>query len=485
MAIEKDPQVLDSAIIEREDPIISAAMVRLFKNLSALYEGALDDTAPGDSVQAFEGHDHARAGGPICRGVSFSEVRNAPAYSITAGAAQERVTIDSDGTIFQKAQAFFYGSPLFVDGVSKLSGRVLYAASGSKWRLLFQEVSGTQQSTKSAIAEVVLEETGETPQWVSIEGIPFAPGQWNNLRIGCENESYDSADPPTLDIYGICIWEQVGITRYSPSLFLSKLDQGQSNVNSTSGKAFVAFESLDTGTVQEEDWLDADSLSRVSWFLNAMFEALTDQQAPGTASQTCKGHDHDDYGGLNITRNLVASMGLGQRTFYTVQVAASGEHGNTTPSTGSAVWHIADRDTSAGAVRSTANVAMMKGPVSPGVSNTGTSTAPYLDAYVYVTGAFASGSTTLRLAIHNRTRAAFSAVGTLSLTASGGGWVYIDQIPATPDQFNEFDLYVQSTAASVTIQIGKIAISESAVVDGAVVSQPTSSGGSALIGRPL
>jgi hypothetical protein len=161
-----------------------------------------------------------------------------------------------------------------------------------------------------------------------------------------------------------------------------------------------------------------------------------------------------------------------------------GEHGTSSPSTGSAIWHLADEDTSAGGLRSTAGVAHMIGPVSPGITNTGTSTAPYLDAYLYFTAdASPAVNFTVRFAIYNRDQASFSAVK--SMTSVGGtleGWLYIDEIPCDDDQFNSFDIYVQCDTANTEILVHYVQISESALVDGSIVSQPESSATSGHLG---
>jgi hypothetical protein len=489
MAIDKTVEVLDAEIIEREDPIKEGWIQKAYKMASALYEGLFDATAPGDSSQAWSGHDHAQSGGPIARGCAWSEDggNDAPLFTYEPTVAKSQARIDSlSGFSKTAGMARYYGSPLFEPYIAKLKGRLCYTAINSKFTLYFVETNGTATSKKSIEVSIELEETANEsyPVWVDLPDIPLNPGKWNRLDIYGEADSYDSANAPSLKIYGIVLTEAPGLTIYGKSKLLSRLDSGIGSQASASGLAHTSFQPLEQTLVADEQPLDADTLSRVQWFANGLYEGVLDQRAPGTNTQTCRGHDHDDYGGLGITRNKVCSLSTGERGPYTKTIGMMGEHGTSSPSTGSAIWHLADEDTSAGGLRSTAGVAHMIGPVSPGITNTGTSTAPYLDAMAYITStSLSSTNYTVRVAIYNRDQAAFSAVASFTTVGnSGGQWLYIDEIPCDDDQFNSFDIYVQCSDPSVTIVTHYVQISESALVDGSVVSQPESSATSGHLG---
>jgi hypothetical protein len=485
MAIDKTVEVLDAEIIEREDPIKEGWIQKAYKMASALYEGLFDTTAPGDSSQAWSGHDHAQSGGPIARGCAISEDNGDGTPLFEANPITPRVQFSLDD--FGKVPKFrYYASPLFDEYRSFLQGRLCYTAVNSKFTLYFVEVGGTATSKKSIEVSIELEETANEsyPVWVDLPPIPMAPGRWNQLMIYGECEKYDSANAPSLKIYGIVLTEAPGLTTYGKSKLLSRLDSGIGSQASASGLAHVSFQPLEQTLVADEQPLDADTLSRVQWFANGLYEGVLDQRAPGANTQTCRGHDHDDYGGLAITRNKVCSLSKGESAPFTKNIGMMGEHGTSSPSTGSAIWHLADEDTSAGGLRSTAGVAHMIGPVSPGITNTGTSTAPYLDAYLYFTAdASPAVNFTVRFAIYNRDQASFSAVK--SMTSVGGtleGWLYIDEIPCDDDQFNSFDIYVQCDTANTEILVHYVQISESALVDGSIVSQPESSATSGHLG---
>jgi hypothetical protein len=474
MTISKQPNKLDAEVVGRGEAILEGQLKDLYAMANALYEGLLNSVCPGDSTIGWSGHDHAKGGGPICRGVSHSaDAGLTYLYQYTPTTARQKALIDSGSVSHGAGTVRYYGSPLFEAGVAGLAGRICYGATGSKFELSLVETSGSQQSARSQEAFVTLEVTAENEQrWIDLPLIPLNPGKWNHLEISAENESHDGSTNPTLTIYGIYITEAPGITRYRPSLLMSRLDAIASA--NADGLGFVAFETLDEWLVNDRHWLDADVLSRVMWFVNALYEATFDKPAPGIQTQVVRGHDHEDYGGLGITRNLVACFDMGMRLPWTVQVIG-GEDNTSSPSTSDATWIKADRDTGSGGLRSAANVAHMVGAVSPGITNTGTSSAPYLDAYVFISAASLSVvDYSVRVAIYNRTQTAWSAVGvitTASAAAGLAGWVYIDEIPALGDSFNDFDVYVQCTKEPVTIALHSVKISESADVDGARVAR--------------
>lgn len=473
MAVDKAAYRLDSEVAERGDDVLEGQLQHLYSDAAAMYEALWDAIAPGDSSQAWSGHDHAKGGGPICRGVSWSEDGGEDyIYRYTPTSARQKALLDSDGTSKQAGTARYFGSPLYVYGVAMLAGMICYTATGSKFRLTFAETKGSVISARTQEVELTLDETGETPLWVEMPPIPLNPGVWNQLEIYVENESHGGTSDPVLNIFGIVIVEAPGITRYRPGLILSPLDGGLLATPSTSGIVQVGFPVLEQWLVQDRHWVDPDVLGRISKNCNGLFEGTLDRAAPGAVSQTCRGHDHEDYGGLGITRNVVARFGMGMRQPWQVDVT-TGESGSTTPSTVSSSWIPADRDSSAGGLRSTASVAHMVGPVSPGITNTGTSSAPFLDAMVYVSASSISQTNyTVRVAIYSRDQTAFSAVGTIVATGSSlSGYVYIDKIPCVGDQFNEFDIYIECTAQPVTVVVHSCVISESTDVNGSRVAR--------------
>lgn len=476
MTISKSPVRLDSEEVERDDVILEGWIKDVQRNLNAMFEALFDRYAPGGVAadQAYSGHDHAVGGGPICRGVAWSEDGGATyMFLYTPTVAKQKSKLDLDHLEKSGGLARYYGSPLFAPG-ALLAGRIYYTATDSKFTLTFVEVSGNALSTKSEEVSVILETTGETGQWVDFN-IPLNPGVWNQLEVYAENETHDGTTDPVLTIYSICITEAPGVTRYKPSLLLSRLDGGGAQTANASDLTYAAFEAMANEMANDEYWMDTDLLSRIQWCQNGLWEGILDSMAPGRDTQTCRGHDHEDYGGLAITRNKVCAISLGSKLSQPFAVQAGvGEGGNTAPSLVDPKWILADRDTVPGGLRSSANIPHMVGPVGPAIANTGTASPPYLDAMVYV---MSNPSTSIRVAIYNRNQAAFSAVAATSL-----GWIYIDQIPCAADTFNEFDIYVQSTADSVTLSISYCQISESADVSGARVARVLSTNGVSQLG---
>jgi hypothetical protein len=125
--------------------------------------------------------------------------------------------------------------------------------------------------------------------------------------------------------------------------------------------------------------------------------------------------------------------------------------------------------------------------VSPGINNTGTSTTPYLDAMIFVWAtSLSTADFSIRYAIYNRDRLAFSAIGVINVPIGGAtslaGWLYVDEIPALAADYNDFDIYLQCTDDNVTAHTIYCKISESALVSGDVVSQPETAGASTHLG---
>ena len=489
MAVSQSTEKLDSEDIGYKKKIKEGWLKKSMRMANAVYEGLFDAKANSATVQAWSGHDHVHSGGPITRGCSWSaDGGTSFLFSYTPTSAKQQEKLDFDGYTKDAGIARYYGSPLFSPRTTALSGWICYSATEAKFRITFAETKGAGQLPKilqGAYLDLDVTVAGESASvvWQQLPSIPMSPGIWNQLEIYAENETHDGSNNPTLLVYGIYLTESDTKTKHGRNLQLSHLGAQEQNSNSRAGMAFSAFEALDESLANDKWWMDTDILSRVFWQCNGLFEGTLDQRAPNKTTQTVKGHDHEDYGGLSITRNKVCAIDYGQRDAFKVQVASSGEHGNTTPSTGDATWHLFDRDTAAGGLRSSAGIAHLKGYVSPNINNTGTSTAPYLDAMLYVGASGASSGYTLRLAIYNRDQSAFSTVGTITATGTSlGGWIYLSEIPCSSDGFNEFDIYVQCTSASVTLNLYCGQISESAVVDGSIVSQPQSSGSTTHLG---
>lgn len=488
MTISRIVQPLDSQLVRHETNITERWMKESMGNLNSLYESLFDTKAPLSGIQTWSGHDHIQSGGPITRGCAWSEDGGSvPLYTYSPTASKQLGTIDSFNITKQGGgTARFYGSPLFDPQNSKLGGWLCYSASSSTFRVSFLEVGVTYTNNPASrnFLDLEADETGDAAQvrWVELPDIPLSPGVWNRLEMYAENDTYDSTSPPVLKIYGIYTTEAQHVTPTKKSR-TTKLAP-QPNAATVSGGAFAGFEPLNTTLADPTLWLDSDLFSRTYWSCNALYEATLDQSAPNKQTQTVKGHDHDNDGGLNVTRNKVAALSGDTGDKFRVDIAASGEHGNSVPSTGSAIWHLLDRDTTSGGLRSTAGIPHLVGPVSPGITNTGTSTAPYLDSYFHI---WAVGSVTgfdVSVAIYNRDQSAFSAVGTLSSGASAAlkGWVYVDEIPCVADTFNEFDLYVQCSVPSVTIYLTYCQVSESGILRNTLVSQPASSGSTTHLG---
>lgn len=483
MGVKKNLAVLDLNATRRGEEIVEGWAKGDMRNSNAAYESLWDDTAPGDSSQDFSGHDHARSGGPICRGVSWSEdAGENPLFTYTPTTANQKEKIDNDSNGRTGGLARYYVSPLYTPN-SSLAGMLCYSAQNSAFTLTFESI-GNKTTTFE------LPETGEDPVWIEIgPGVPMMPGQWESLDIYAENASHDGSTNPTLKVFGVVITEAPGVTRYRSSLQLSALNPPGLLQPASTNLTYVGFETLDDTLADDTLWMDADLLSRIQWFKNALWEGILDVAAPGRTSQVVRGHDHEDYGGLSITRNKVCSFGMGQAQPWTVTFG-SGEGNTSTPATADATWIKADRDTggAGNGLRYTAGIAHMTGPVGPGIDNSSNppTAAPFLDAFVYVsaTGGGAS-SYTIRVAIYNHNQTAFSTVGTYGVSgADGEGWIYIDKIPCQADQFNTFTIYVQCTAGNPTFYVTYCQISESAYVSGSRVSQPNSSGATLHLAAP-
>ena len=124
----------------------------------------------------------------------------------------------------------------------------------------------------------------------------------------------------------------------------------------------------------------------------------------------------------------------------------------------------------------------MMGPVGPSIDNSGTSTAPYLDAMIFFSAtALSSSGYTIRVAIHNRDQNAFSTVGLIVAPGtSAKGWVYVTELPCAQDSFNEFDIFLQCTKQSVSMFLHYVQISESADVEGVRTSRILSPSGATV-----
>lgn len=488
MTISRVVQPLDSQFVRHENNITERWLKESMGNLNSLYESLFDTKAPLASIQGWSGHDHLQSGGPITRGCAWSEDGGSvPLYTYSPTASKQFGIIDTFGITKQGGgTARFYGSPLFDPLRSKLGGWLCYSASSSEFRVSFLEVgvTFTNNPESTNFLDLKADESGDTAQirWVELPDVPLSPGVWNRLEMYAENNTYDSENPPELKIYGIYTTEAQHVTQTKKSR-TTKLAP-QSNAATVSGRAFAGFEPLNTTLADSYLWFDSDLLSRLYWTCNALYEATLDQSAPNKQSQTVKGHDHDNDGGLNVTRNKVASLSGDSGDKFRVQIAASGEHGSSAPSTGSAIWHLFDRDTTAGGLRSTAGIPHLIGPVSPGITNTGSSTTPYLDSYFHLWAVGSVPGFNVSVCVYNRDQAAFSVVSTLNSGATSAvkGWLYVDEIPCVADAFNEFDLYVQCSVPSVTIYLTYCQVSESGILKHILVSQPESSGSTTHLG---
>ena len=234
------------------------------------------------------------------------------------------------------------------------------------------------------------------------------------------------------------------------------------------------FGSVDDELVAGDQWLDAEIMTRLYGFGNALFEGVLDRFAPG-GSQSIKGHDHATQGGRAVARGTAYTAGTGGAgsiyggsDLFTATIASA------------AAWYDVDADSNI--ERVSAGIPMWKVYVSEGM-NTATK-GSYLWAYFH--GAwtghpYSSIQTSIRIV--NSTTATNSETYTQTDSPTGGSPIVdvvgqLVQIPCEPG-WNDLKMQVQfnTVHSSFDFNLINISILEAPASGGAVA---TSSGSQKL-----
>ena len=441
MGIVAKIRELDSSLAGRLKTIVGDRLADVFDFANALYEATWDDVRPdpsGGASQVIAPHDHGHEGGsPLARACGFCEDRGSdPLYKLDSTwitEAEQRFALDHGPGLHSRAGVLghWYGSPLFFEH-AKVDVWICYSAQNSGFLFEIQETSGLDSIHPNRSLSVELAETGESQAWINVGKLHFVEGAWNQFGAYVTNKSYNASATPVFRLYAIHLCEHPAFTRPS---------QGHILLETSNTEYGVAFEALETDLVAGNEWMDADVLARLMWFLRGLYEGIMDR--PVGPTQTVKGHDHSSTGGgVAVCRNTVAIAGNGENDLYEIQTPTAN------------VWTICDRDS--GAIRSSNSLPTIEGYVSPKIDNAGTSTQPFMDGWVHVGWAV---SATVDVRLWNRNQGAYSAAS--SLNNNSGGWFYITEIPCDGDSWNEWDVELRADTTTITLKTNCIILSES------------------------
>lgn len=398
---------------------------RLPHALNALYEALRDSTAPGASAQLFMGHDHEYEGGwPISKGGIFSvDTGDEPFISLASG------------------QGNTLGYMPVSPGFGERNGEVLVlfrykVYGGDKWRLSFGRDWVELESFDEA----------DAPKWAVATGPSRALHGWQIAAVGVQRDGATSG--ATCYLYGVHFFETANTLR--------QVGQDVETMGSSTNYAYWGSDQrLDDILFQSGDWLDANTLLWLEECINALREHTDNRKRPGSTTQYIKGHDHNpsSQGGRPVPRGMVFSAADWRDRLFSLTTGTAG------------TWHYIDegaggsRRTDAGStVAGTPTTEPhFKGPVSPGFTSSGSppASAPYLTGWVYLY--VASGSPTFSVRIRELVSAAVSD----TTAGATSGWVFIDKIPCTEDQWNDFVLEITCTSDNnVTVQLKAVMIAE-------------------------
>lgn len=427
MGITSRWKELTLAAVAARSEVVQTAWQDLYKSCCALYETLWDAAPTGASSQVYQGHDHTPkfGGAPITRGLIWSEVSADTAlYTVAFDAANQTRSMTTGATTNKARSRGGVWRSFVSPGLSrlgKLTGWICYEAQNSNFVLKL-----TANGEEIELAET----TAEKPRWIEVS-CPLEPETWQRFDPTILCGDYDAEKGAIVKIYAIQLEEEAG-ARFGLAGIPIRLP-----VAAADGVVPVGHMALEQDLVADEEWLDADVILRAVSILNAIYEGTEAMAAIGASSQTVKAHDHGDYGGRAVARNVVVAAGNGNNGLFICPIADV------------AIWVAADGNGSGS--RSDAGIAMFSGYVSPGLDSAGNppSTAPYLTAWVYIYED-QSDLSTVNLRIYNSNTGTLSAVTTVGAGTPKKGWFPIDFVPCDGDAWNDFVLEIRSDKVGVT-----------------------------------
>lgn len=449
---------LTLAAIAARSEVVQTAWQDLYKSCCALYETLWDAAPLGASSQIYQGHDHTPkyGGAPITRGLIWSEVSaDTELYSLTFTEANQKLALTNGATAaYARTQGGLWRSFISpgLSRLGRLTGWICYEARNSSFVL---------KMANGGIEIELPQTTAELPQWIEVSA-PMEPGTWQRFEPTVECGEYDSENPPILKIFAVQLEEEeaarVGVAGAPVRL----------PVSAASGVVPVGHMRLEQDLVADEEWLDSDMVLRAAAMLNSIYEGTEATAVMGASSQTVKGHDHGDYGGRAVARNVVVAAGNGANILFRCPIASA------------ASWIKGDGE--GAGTRTNAGITMFSGYVSPGLDSSGSppSSAPYLTGWVYLYEN-QSALSTVEVRIYNDNTGNTSAVTTIGAGTEKKGWFPVNFIPCEGDTWNDFDVEIKSDKVGVTgdhdIYLNAVVIAEEAQGGAVGVSS-----GSAVLG---
>ena len=216
------------------------------------------------------------------------------------------------------------------------------------------------------------------------------------------------------------------------------------------------FSSLVNEFVESNQWMDAESLFRVTSQANALYELVLDKAAPGATSQAIQGHDHSaSQGGRTVARGTLYSAGAGKNQLFKFEGPGSG------------LWGNCDNANSSSKQRSTTFYAYCS------ATSTGSS-SPYTNPVAWCSLRFLyethGTSRTISVRIQNSTLTKTSDTATFTIpgstgTVSSSDPILLEEVPIQQG-WNEFVLELMSDHDSPIVYTTHICLMEAADENG-------------------
>jgi len=455
MTISSLWKLLDTARVFPRVEVVSEWVKNVMGDCNALYE-ALWDVACPDGSQLWKGHDHGLEGGaPLARNAQ-----------VHGG--------DYQNPIYTNANlAWNQSIPL---GMNYVSPRLAsYLLDRHQLLIVCAKATGNKIYLKSGVGEYsegVLE-VSTTPQWIFLRRPITADTLWEpTILIASPVEG--ASGSTQLDVYEIGIIETYDDSQ--PVLGVRPLASFGVALNTV----LSYFETLCLELADAYQWLDSDTLKRLYSFANGLLEGTQNREAPGAATQYIQGHDHlqtafSGQGGRPLPMGKVFSCFDGSTGWNTGQYWLS-------CLTSAGNWVNADNANlpvrTDGSIPS--NTPIFKGYVSAGLFSSGNppTTAPFLDGWIFVAW---DPSLYPQPAVQARLYNGMTGTYSPATVVGNGIWTYLDCIPGTGNQWNDFSIEIQSDQDEHIIETHGIVVTESYQVS-AVATGQTPSLGARILG---
>ena len=451
MGVSSEWKSIDGSEINFNEPIREESFVKMMRNANALYEALLDTTPPGLSSQEYVGHDHGPHGGtPITHGV----------VAIADRIVNPLVSVVPTGNPYQVTQQVTMGPVNY--GVWEQRGDVLDCwirckANGSDFRIA---INSSEYFTIKPWADT------SPAKWIRLSIPAFNQASYiDNVVVDIHLSGAVSG--ASFELYGIIIAEtevsSLGALRIPPDM-------------SSDTEVFSYFDVMEELLAADEEWVDAELMLLLEGAINSITEALIDKEAPGASSQYIKGHDHSTNGGRPLNMGLVYSMGVDSGLALPV-FSPSLAVQNT--------WYFLDQGStyqrSSGTAGGSVTAGCVLGPVSPGVSSSGSppTSNPSLVSRVVIDF---TAPATVELRVMNVTTGTYSE--TVSVTLPGSTSEFI-RVPCSGGVWNEFTLEMRcTTQANLDVDVLEWHIYEIPYAGSSKVSTVDSSG-NRILATPL